>query len=70
MLQQQQQMRQNSTLKGLYKYVFRSNITYITFIVAGCVALDAVYGKTFDYVWDTYNKGKQYKVRVSLVSVI
>ena len=44
--------------QALYKNVWRkSNIMYITYIVAGCVAIEAVYGGVTNAVWDGYNRG-------------
>eukprot|EP00638_Chattonella_subsalsa_P006208 CAMPEP_0117755682 /NCGR_PEP_ID=MMETSP0947-20121206/13597_1 /TAXON_ID=44440 /ORGANISM="Chattonella subsalsa, Strain CCMP2191" /LENGTH=66 /DNA_ID=CAMNT_0005575063 /DNA_START=179 /DNA_END=382 /DNA_ORIENTATION=+ len=45
----------------MYNTVWKSNITYITYILAGCVALEVVYGKTTDFIWETANKGKLYE---------
>ncbi|KAG5176799.1 ubiquinol-cytochrome C reductase [Tribonema minus] len=61
MAHQHQQPRQMSTLKTMYKYVFRSNATYVTYIVVGVVVLEAIYGKAIDTLWDSVNKGKQFK---------
>ena len=42
----------------LYKNVWRkSNILYISYIVVGCVAIEAVYGTATTALWDTYNRG-------------
>jgi Ubiquinol-cytochrome C reductase, UQCRX/QCR9 like len=43
-------------LSGINRFIFRNNITYVTYIVVGCVVMEAVYGNTIDYIWDTYNK--------------
>mmetsp|Transcript_120612 Transcript_120612/g.341048 ORF Transcript_120612/g.341048 Transcript_120612/m.341048 type:complete len:99 (+) Transcript_120612:19-315(+) len=55
--------RNNSGIPNtLYNSVWRkSNIMYITYIVAGCVILEGVYGSVTNFVWDTYNSGKLYK---------
>lgn len=42
---------------GLWK---KSNITYITYIVTGCVVLEVLYGKLTTFVWDSYNYGVSY----------
>ncbi|CAM9366397.1 unnamed protein product [Heterosigma akashiwo] len=54
--------RFNSTnpLKVMYNTVWKSNITYITYILAGCVALETVYGGATEFVWEQANKGKLY----------
>mmetsp|Transcript_30578 Transcript_30578/g.33400 ORF Transcript_30578/g.33400 Transcript_30578/m.33400 type:complete len:89 (-) Transcript_30578:84-350(-) len=38
----------------------KSTVSYITYIVAGCVVLEVVYGKVTNYVWESYNYGKLY----------
>ena len=46
----------------LYQNVWRkSNILYVTYIVAGCVALEILYGGITNGIWDAANKGKLYK---------
>lgn len=30
---------------------------YITYIVIGCVAFEAIYGSLTNFVWDSYNYG-------------
>eukprot|EP01038_Epipyxis_sp_PR26KG_P001145 gene1145-1601_t len=35
----------------------KSNILYITYIVVGCVAIELVYGKTIDLIWEKNNDG-------------
>lgn len=49
--------RQNSVLRSLYRTVFKRNITYVTYIFAGAVVLEAVYGTVFDGLWRSINKG-------------
>lgn len=51
--------RQSSTVaRFLYNNVWRkSNAMYITYILAGCVALEFVYGGVTDYLWNSANKG-------------
>lgn len=42
----------------LYKNVWRkSTILYITYIVTGCVFIEAVYGGVTNSLWDNYNRG-------------
>ena len=46
----------------LYQNVWRkSNILYVTYIVAGCVVLEVFYGGITNGIWDAANKGKLYK---------
>ena len=46
----------------LYQNVWRkSNILYVTYIIAGCVVLEVVYGGVTNGVWEMANKGKLYK---------
>ena len=35
----------------------KSTGMYITYIVAGCVVIEAVYGGVTDAIWNTYNSG-------------
>jgi hypothetical protein len=46
-----------STLKTLYSTVFRSNITYLTYVFVGAIALDTVYSKGVDTAWEIANSG-------------
>jgi hypothetical protein len=42
----------------LYNNVWRkSNVMYLTYILAGCVVLEAVYGGVTNYLWESANKG-------------
>ena len=42
----------------LYKSVWRkSNIMYITYIVAGCVVIEIVYGGITNRIWESKNSG-------------
>lgn len=50
-------VRQMSTLKTLYSTVFRSNITYLTYVFVGAIALDTVYSKGVDTAWEIANSG-------------
>lgn len=46
----------------LDKYVWRkSTISYITYIVVGCVAIEAIFGNVSQNIWDSANQGKQFK---------
>mmetsp|Transcript_10265 Transcript_10265/g.14568 ORF Transcript_10265/g.14568 Transcript_10265/m.14568 type:complete len:104 (-) Transcript_10265:128-439(-) len=55
------QRRPSSTLHKAYEHIFKKNITYVTYIVGGCVILELLYGKLIDNIWDSVNKGKQFK---------
>eukprot|EP00936_MAST-01D_sp_MAST-1D-sp1_P000593 g593.t1 len=41
-----------------YQTFFKSNVRYVTFIVAGAVALEVVYGSATDMLWESMNRGK------------
>ncbi len=44
--------------KTLQEHVWKkSTVSYITYVVAGCVVLEVVYGKVTNYVWESYNYG-------------
>lgn len=51
-----------STLKTLYSTVFRSNITYLTYVFVGAIALDTVYSKGVDTAWEIANSGVSLRV--------
>ncbi|KAJ1390083.1 hypothetical protein B484DRAFT_409113 [Ochromonadaceae sp. CCMP2298] len=55
--------RSNSSIPStLYNNVWRkSNVLYITYIVAGCVVIEGIYGSFTSMIWDSYNSGKLYK---------
>jgi hypothetical protein len=65
-LLQQRNMSTGGGLPGaLDKYVWRkSTISYITYIVVGCVAIEAVFGNVSQSIWDNANSG------VSVVSML
>lgn len=44
----------NALQKGIWK---KSNVNYIAYVAVGCIALEIVYGKVTDMVWDTVNRG-------------
>ncbi|RYH11940.1 hypothetical protein EON65_38460 [archaeon] len=52
-------VRKNSGFAStLYNNVWKkSNVMYITYVVAGCVVLEVVYGTVTNYIWDSYNYG-------------
>jgi len=41
----------------VYNFVFKRNVTYISYIVAGAIVLETVYGKTLDGLFNTMNSG-------------
>jgi len=43
--------------QALYNNLWRkSNVLYLTYIVAGCVAIELVYGGVMDSIWNGYNR--------------
>lgn len=43
---------------SLYNNVWKkSNVFYITYVVAGCVVVEALYGAVTNFIWDAYNRG-------------
>lgn len=46
-----------STLKTLYSTVFKSNITYLTYVFVGAIALEFVYSNAVDTAWEVANRG-------------
>ena len=44
-----------------YQTFFKSNVRYVTFIVAGAVALEVVYGSATDMLWESMNRGVSVK---------
>ena len=52
-------MRRFSSLPStLYKNVWRkSNILYITYVAAGCVVIEVIYGNLTNFIWESYNYG-------------
>ena len=53
------QQRSLSGIPTVLSNVFwrKSTIAYITYIVAGCVVLEAAYGGVTNYIWESYNYG-------------
>jgi hypothetical protein len=61
----QRTIGQNRPMSGipsmLYQTIWRkSNILYITYVVAGCIVLEGVYGFATTSIWNTLNSGKLY----------
>lgn len=42
---------------NFYRYVARSNVTYVSYIIGGAILLEAIYGKTLDGLWNGLNSG-------------
>lgn len=52
------QARSLSVPRFLYNNVWRkSNVMYLTYVLAGCVVLEGVYGGVTNYLWESANKG-------------
>ena len=49
-----------SPAQVLGKTLFRSNVTYVSYIFAGCIVAEAIYGTVLDGVWNTMNRGRTY----------
>lgn len=48
----------SSVPSTLYNKVWRkSNVLYITYVAAGCVIIEVVYGTLTNFIWDSYNYG-------------
>jgi hypothetical protein len=60
------QNRRNASSTGLPSYLYnnvwrKSNIFYLTYIFAGCVVLEAVYGFATNALWESANRGVSIK---------
>eukprot|EP00619_Florenciella_sp_RCC1007_P009162 CAMPEP_0205905096 /NCGR_PEP_ID=MMETSP1325-20131115/1149_1 /ASSEMBLY_ACC=CAM_ASM_000708 /TAXON_ID=236786 /ORGANISM="Florenciella sp., Strain RCC1007" /LENGTH=108 /DNA_ID=CAMNT_0053270975 /DNA_START=15 /DNA_END=341 /DNA_ORIENTATION=+ len=51
-------VRQMSGLKGLYPMFMDSNMKYLTFVFAGAIAVEFVYGNVANMLWENANQGK------------
>ena len=49
-----------SPAQVLGKTLFRGNVTYVSYIVAGCIVAEAIYGTVLDGFWNTINRGRTY----------
>lgn len=49
-----------SVVNQMGSTIFRSNITYVSYILLGSVALELMYGKVTDMLWRANNAGKLY----------
>ena len=47
----------HSFASTVYNVVYKRNVTYITYIVAGAVLVEVVYGKVTDSFWNWQNHG-------------
>ena len=45
----------------LGKTIFRGNLTYVTYILGGCIILEGIYGTVLDGFWNSVNHGRTYK---------
>ena len=52
----------STLMSGVWR---KSNILYITYIVGGCVVLEAIYGSFTNAIWDAYNHGVSKKLSVN-----
>lgn len=54
------QASEQTAFETLYKTCFSSNASYVTYVVVGAIAFEAVYGKVTDFVWENANRGRLY----------
>jgi hypothetical protein len=45
----------------LGKTIFRGNLTYVTYILGGCIILEGIYGTVLDGFWNSVNHGRTFK---------
>mmetsp|Transcript_31677 Transcript_31677/g.100610 ORF Transcript_31677/g.100610 Transcript_31677/m.100610 type:complete len:97 (+) Transcript_31677:260-550(+) len=50
----------SSPLDMAGKTIFRSNITYVGYVVVGSVIMELLYGSVTEGMWNTMNSGKLY----------
>lgn len=43
--------------QSMYQPFFKTNVAYVSYIVVGAIAFEAVYGKFTDFVWENNNRG-------------
>mmetsp|Transcript_9252 Transcript_9252/g.21856 ORF Transcript_9252/g.21856 Transcript_9252/m.21856 type:complete len:106 (+) Transcript_9252:38-355(+) len=53
--------RPMSGLKALYPMFMDSNMKYLTFVFAGAIAVEFVYGNVANMMWENANAGKLVK---------
>lgn len=51
---------EQTIFQTLYKTAFRSNASYVTYVVVGAIAFEAVYGTVTDIIWEQANRGRLY----------
>lgn len=49
--------QQFAPFQGMYSTFFRSNLSYVTFVIVGAMAFEGVYGTFGDMVWEMNNRG-------------
>eukprot|EP00635_Sarcinochrysidales_sp_CCMP3193_P003976 CAMPEP_0118892566 /NCGR_PEP_ID=MMETSP1166-20130328/2117_1 /TAXON_ID=1104430 /ORGANISM="Chrysoreinhardia sp, Strain CCMP3193" /LENGTH=95 /DNA_ID=CAMNT_0006831305 /DNA_START=86 /DNA_END=373 /DNA_ORIENTATION=+ len=47
-----------SYVDSFYKTALKSNLSHVTFVVAGAIVFEALYGYGTEALWDSMNKGK------------
>ena len=47
-----------SLVDSFYKTALKSNISHVTFVVAGAIVFEVMYGYGTEALWDSCNKGK------------
>ncbi|TMW69836.1 hypothetical protein Poli38472_001992 [Pythium oligandrum] len=47
-------------LDTVYRVFMKNNVTYVTTVVAAAVVVEAVYGNTTTYIWESLNRGRLY----------
>jgi len=50
----------SGVLKKWYEIFAKSNAMYMTWIVAGVLATELIYGKATDFVWASVNRGRTF----------
>ena len=49
--------RQMSAFPTVYNTFFKSNVRYVSFVVAGAVFMEVTYGAATDAIWEGLNNG-------------
>jgi len=50
-----------SFAQTLYNAIFRKNAMYLATVFAGAFAFELTFDRTMDRIWDSANKGRQWK---------
>lgn len=59
--------RHFSVPTSLYNNVWRkSTILYITYVLSGCIVLEAIYGSVTNFIWESNNKGVSMHASITL----